>query len=227
MPPAINDNRMKIPVCKPLLPSGADILPYIDVIDSTRQYSNNGGLVQLLESRIAKHFDVSPSCVACVSSATMGIMVTLLAMDISPNKKCVIPSWTFSATAHAVLAAGLKLSIFDVDENSGMLTPEFFETQSESVIEEIDAIVTVSHFGAPVDGQEWSARANKWDKKVVIDAAAGFDSLIPSEVPAVVSLHATKPLASGEGGVVICTDEDLISRIKSIRNFGFEDGNSS
>jgi dTDP-4-amino-4,6-dideoxygalactose transaminase len=57
---------------------------------------------------------------------------------------------------------------------------------------------------------------------VVIDAAAGFDSLTPGETPAVVSLHATKVLASGEGGLVLSTNPRIIREVRTRSNFGFQ-----
>jgi dTDP-4-amino-4,6-dideoxygalactose transaminase len=56
---------------------------------------------------------------------------------------------------------------------------------------------------------------------VVIDAAAGFDSLIPSALPSVVSLHATKVLGAGEGGFVISTDDAIRRSVRMRANFGF------
>jgi dTDP-4-amino-4,6-dideoxygalactose transaminase len=57
---------------------------------------------------------------------------------------------------------------------------------------------------------------------VVIDAAAGFDSLRPGPTPAVVSLHATKVLGTGEGGFVISTDPTLVRRVRLASNFGLD-----
>src|SRR5262249_12553892 len=56
---------------------------------------------------------------------------------------------------------------------------------------------------------------------VVIDAAAGFDSLTPGSAPAVVSLHATKVFGTGEGGFVASTDPALRDAVHMRANFGF------
>lgn len=57
---------------------------------------------------------------------------------------------------------------------------------------------------------------------VVIDAAAGFDSLVPSALPSVVILHATKVLGRGEGGFVISTDPAMRRAVRTRANFVFD-----
>jgi len=84
------------------------------------------------------------------------------------------------------------------------------------------AVIPVSPFGAGIDRAEWDRFTAKTGIPVVIDAAAGFDSLVPGPTPSVISLHATKLLSTGEGGAVICTDEAFIARVRQLANFGFE-----
>jgi dTDP-4-amino-4,6-dideoxygalactose transaminase len=65
---------------------------------------------------------------------------------------------------------------------------------------------------------------------VVVDAAASFDALKLLEfksskrVGIVISLHATKLLGAGEGGVFISNDTEWVIRFKKWTNFGFSDG---
>ena len=56
----------------------------------------------------------------------------------------------------------------------------------------------------------------------MIDAAAGFASLAAGDTPAVVSLHATKILGTGEGGLVISRDRSIVHRVRRASNFGFD-----
>jgi dTDP-4-amino-4,6-dideoxygalactose transaminase len=68
---------------------------------------------------------------------------------------------------------------------------------------------------------------------VVLDAAASVEAVLAEpgrcvgNVPVVLSLHATKPLAAGEGGAVVCADRDLLLRIAYALNFGFQDARDS
>jgi len=58
---------------------------------------------------------------------------------------------------------------------------------------------------------------------VIIDAAAAFgNQLDPGPTCAVFSLHATKPLAAGEGGVVVTHDAAFAATVRQLSNFGID-----
>ena len=71
---------------------------------------------------------------------------------------------------------------------------------------EVGAVMPVVPFGRPIDFDGWDRFRSRTGLPVVIDAAAGFDSVTPTETPAVVSLHATKVFGVGEGGFVLSDD---------------------
>lgn len=56
---------------------------------------------------------------------------------------------------------------------------------------------------------------------MVIDAAAAFDTARPGRAPVVISLHATKAMGAGEGGLLVSRDRDLVAKARSLSNFGF------
>ena len=53
------------------------------------------------------------------------------------------------------------------------------------------------------------------------DCAAGFDTIEASDIPAVISTHATKGFSTGEGGFVVSKNKKLINKVRSFINFGF------
>jgi dTDP-4-amino-4,6-dideoxygalactose transaminase len=132
-----------------------------------------------------------------------------------------MPSWTFAATPHAARAAGLTPVFADVDPKTWALDPE-------SVREKLNkgcparAVVVVSPFGAPIRLKAWQQFQKETGVPVIVDAAAGFDTATPSSLLTVVSLHATKILAAGEGGFVLTDSPQKGLRIRSCSNFGFE-----
>jgi dTDP-4-amino-4,6-dideoxygalactose transaminase len=81
--------------------------------------------------------------------------------------------------------------------------------------------MVVSPFGAPLDLKAWKEFEAETGIRVVIDAAAGFDTVRTCSIPAIVSLHATKVLGAGEGGFITTADSALLERIKVCSNFGF------
>jgi dTDP-4-amino-4,6-dideoxygalactose transaminase len=110
-----------IPVAKPRLPAFAQIAPYMRRIDESGWYSNGGPLVQEFERRLAVHGGGGAARVATVANGTIGIALALLAYEVPAGTLCMVPAWTFAATAHAVRLAGLVPWIVDVNAASWAL----------------------------------------------------------------------------------------------------------
>lgn len=208
-----------VPVLRPRLPCAEQLLPYLQRIDATRWYSNRGPLVREFEARLSTH--TGAAGVVSVGNATLGLGLALMAQGAKPGTLCMIPAWTFAASGHAALLAGLIPWLVDVDPDTWELSTAQANKLLSAAPAPVGAIMPVMPFGSPIDSGAWERFHEATGIPVVIDAAAGFDSLKASSVPAVVSLHATKVIGVGEGGFVASNDEALIDRIRSLTNFGF------
>jgi dTDP-4-amino-4,6-dideoxygalactose transaminase len=210
-----------IPIMRPKLPLAEQIAPYLRRIDASRVYSNFGRLAVTLEDRLAAHFDQASGSVVTVANATLGLTLALAAQGVPRGSLCIIPAWTFVASAHAAMLAGLVPYFVDVEPTAGILEPDAIADAIAQAPGAVGAVMPVSPFGLPIDVAAWDHFRVRTGLPVVIDAAAGFDSLRPGEVPAIVSLHATKVLGVGEGGFVVSRDTALIRDIRARSNFGF------
>ncbi len=210
-----------LPVARPLMPRAEAILPYLTRIDASRTYSNFGPLASELEARLADRLNIEAAGVVSVANGTTGLVLALSAMAEGRTGVCLMPSWTFVATAHAVAAAGFTPCLTDVDLSTWSLTPAMALDALARLDRPVAAVMAVAPFGAPVDIGAWDRFTALTGVPVVIDAAAGHDALQAGSTPAVVSLHATKILGGGEGGYVACTRPDLIRAIRQRSNFGF------
>ncbi|MET0183006.1 MAG: DegT/DnrJ/EryC1/StrS family aminotransferase, partial [Caulobacterales bacterium] len=103
--PHAQPDARRIPVCRPWAPPAHAIAPYLERIDAARWYSNFGPLVLELEDRLAARFQ-SGTRIVTVTNGTLALALTLRARA-PRGGLCLIPSWTFVATAHAALLAGL------------------------------------------------------------------------------------------------------------------------
>ena len=211
-----------LPLARPLLPSAYQLRPYLREIDANRTYSNFGPLVRRLEARLADRLELETGRVVTVANATLGLAAALAAQNARQGAYCLIPGWTFVATAHAAIEAGLVPYFVDVDPTSWALEPDAARRLIERVSPgSIGAVMPVAPFGRPIAVEAWDRFADETGIPVVIDAAAGFDTLRASRVPAIVSLHATKALGAGEGGFLSTTDPELADAFQQRINFGF------
>jgi dTDP-4-amino-4,6-dideoxygalactose transaminase len=219
------ETRDAIPIARPLLPSMADIVPYLVEIDANRWYSNRGPLSLRLAARLDDYFGVPHDATRLVQNATLGIGLALMASRVQRGTRCLMPAWTFVATPAAALMAGLEPHFIDVDPETWMPSPDAVAARDD--LDEVGAIVIVAPFGRPFDMAPWEALSDRTGLPVIVDAAAGFDALRadgplrPGKCPIIVSLHATKALGIGEGGAVIGTDPGFLHRFTALTSFGF------
>ena len=218
----------KVPVLRPLLPSAAKLLPYLERIDATRVYSNYGPLVLELEARLARALSLPPGSIATAGTGTAGLMGAIFAHagQARPERPlALLPSYTFVATAVAAERCGYQPWLTDVGED-WLLDPSALLAHPQ--LARVGLVMPVASYGRPVPLAPWQEFSERTGIPVVVDAAASFEAVSadPSkylgELPVVLSLHATKSLATGEGGCVATTDLELGTRVVRALNFGFQ-----
>ena len=212
--------RETVPAARPRLPVADAILPYLRRMDESRSYSNFGPLLSAFEARLAARFQPDTQVVTCVN-ATQALTLTLQALDLPQGSLVALPAYTFVATAHAVIAAGLTPWFLDVDARDWMLQPDTARAALATAPGHVSAVIPVAAFGAMPDLVGWKALRDETGLAVILDAAAAFDQAREADIPTVVSLHATKVLGIGEGGFLATRDTELAARMRQLTTFGF------
>lgn len=211
-----------VPLLVPDLPSPQELMPYLHRMHEARHYSNFGPLVCELEQLLAVRFQATTptAVVTTASSATLALELALNALDLPPGSRVLVPALTFVATATAVVRAGHVPVLGDVDPDSWLLTPGMAWQMRQHVA--FDAVVPVATFGAPQDMAAWALFEQSTGLPVIVDAAGAFGSqwLHGSPGTLVFSLHATKSLPAGEGGLVVSTNAALVAKVRQMSNFG-------
>lgn len=206
-----------------VLPTEEEISSLIKNIDINSKYTNFGPLSLQLTSLISKSYGLPNDCTLVTASGTVGLQALIL-YYITKSKDLplhiVTPAWTFPATVQAALASGQRVTLLDTNKQ-GYLSSSVVKNAIDSGLR-VDLVITVVPFGCRTDLREWDKFTEKTGIPVIIDAAAGFFSIIPVKTPVVVSLHATKGFSSGEGGFIVSTDEKLVRQIRPCINFGYE-----
>lgn len=217
---------MTMPLLKPKLPQLPKLSAYLQEIDRQRIYGNFGPHEQELRQRLAMYWNLSPGTVATTVNATIGLMQALWAVteseELREGKICLVPAWTFTASAAAVVAVGMKPCFVDVDPQTWALTPMIVDQALKQVTQPVGAVMVVAPFGAPLNTEVWDLWSLRTGIPVVIDAAAAFDTIRPGDSPCIVSFHATKVLGAGEGGCIASRNLDLIKRLTQMSVFGFQ-----
>ena len=225
-PVVMPEPRSQIPVLVPTLPDTDALISHLRRIDASRWYSNYGPLWREFRDKFAARLVEQTGSenvhVTFTPNGTIAIELSLRCRALSGHRFCLMPSFTFVASAHAVCNAGLIPYLTDVDPNSLVLTPELAERALNQLPESPAAVLVISAFGAPPDVASWREFERVHRIPVVFDAAAAAASLdAVGAQPMAVSLHATKVLGIGEGGAVISTDAALVERITAMTGFGF------
>ena len=213
-----------IPIVKPVLPNANDYEKLIAEVFE-RQYLTNGGpLLQELEAKLATYFDVP--YLLLVANGTLALQIAFKALDIKGS--AITTPFTFAATANALLAEGIKPIFSDIDALSFNLNTSSI---NEEVLQEANAIVPVHVYGNSCDVVAIEELANKYQLKVVYDAAHAFGSsfdgksLLSFGDAATISLHATKVFHTVEGGAIAFRDKNDYLKAKQLINFGFDSQN--
>jgi len=220
--PAILDNdpifKTKVPIVRPVLPAFADLATDAEELLSTGMVTKGRHLLDF-EEAVAEHLGVKHA--VAVSSCTTGLMLTYKCLGLTGE--VVIPSFTFMATASALVWAGLKPVFADVDFHTTNIDPAAAEA---AITPDTCAIVAVHNFGNPADLDDLQSLADRKGVKLICDAAHGFGALYkgaPLGVQGdahVFSLSPTKLVIAGEGGIVATNDGELAERVRMGREYG-------
>jgi dTDP-4-amino-4,6-dideoxygalactose transaminase len=179
-------------------------------------YNNNGPLHEQLEYRLREFFGVKH--VLLVSNATLGLMMVVDALELTG--KVLMPAFTFIASAQSVSRAGLNPLFCDIDRNTHQIDVDQIVRHMD---EEVSAIMGVNLWGGTCQPRILEKLANTLGVKLYFDSAHAFGCGIEEGrignfgQAEVFSFHATKILNATEGGCICTNDDDLASRLRSIR----------
>lgn len=211
-----------IPLMRPRLPHAQSLLPYLKRIDDNAHYTNFGPLECEFRERIAAFHEQRwgrQVHVVTTTSATSALELALSALRLAPGSRVLLPALTFIGTAAAVVRCGLIPVVADVDDTSWLMTPQTLPQSWAN--DRISAVVPVAAYGMPQDIDAWAQWQAQTGVPVIMDAAGAFGAQKSAPgITVIFSLHATKSLSSGEGGLLVTEDAALAERYRKMTNFG-------
>jgi dTDP-4-amino-4,6-dideoxygalactose transaminase len=150
-----------------------------------------------------------------------------MAAEIKQGDEVLIPSFTFVATANAVVAAGGRPVFVDIKKDDYTIDVSDLK---KKITKKSRVIIPVHLYGHPSDMDEIGELAEKHSLDVVEDACQSLGSTYKKKQTGTFgsmgcfSMYASKVLTAGEGGAVATDSDELAGRLKMIRNHGMVEG---
>lgn len=218
-----------IPLIKPDLPSLGVLEDAFREILENGRITNFGRYVAQFEEEVSADLQTP---VVAVSSGTIGLIFALHALGLQLGQKVIFPSFTFVATAQAVLHAGGIPIFADVDEDLTLSGADLELLLARH--RDVAVVLPVHMYGLPCqvdaiqDVVHAATRRTGAPISVLYDAAHAYGSALNGRRVGnfgdaeVFSLSVTKVLVSVEGGLVSSKNPTLLQRIRKMRNYGIE-----
>jgi dTDP-4-amino-4,6-dideoxygalactose transaminase len=206
-------------VTQPFLPPLEEFIPYLKQIWESKHITNNGPFHVQLEKALAEYLGVK--YISLFSNGTLALVTALQALNITGE--AITTPYSFVATSHALLWNRIKPVFVDIDRQTLALDPNKIEA---AITEHTTAIVPVHCYGYPCDVDAIQKIADKYQLKVVYDAAHAFGvqhqstSVLRHGDLSILSFHATKVFNTFEGGAIVSHDAETKLHIDQLKNFG-------
>ena len=180
-----------------------------------------GPRVKAFETAFAAYKQV-PSAVA-VNSCTSALHLSLMAAGIGPGDEVITTALTFCATANAIVHAGARPVVVDVDPLTYNIDPACVEA---ALTARTKAILVVHFAGRACDMARISAIAAPRGLVVIEDCAHAIETETAGQKAGTIgdygcfSFYPTKSVTCGEGGAVLARDERQVERIRRLALHG-------
>jgi len=192
----------------------------LDVVH--RGWLTMGAVTQEFEETFASFSSVKYAL--GVSNGTDALHLACLALGIGPGDEVIVPSFTFVATANAILYTGAEVRFADIIGPADLtISPEAIEQQ---VTPRTKAIMVMHYGGYPCRMTEILEIARKNNLAVIEDAAHAPGASLDGRALGAwgdigcFSFFSNKNLATGEGGMVITNRSDLAEKVRTLRSHG-------
>ncbi|MDE7430545.1 MAG: DegT/DnrJ/EryC1/StrS family aminotransferase [Lachnospiraceae bacterium] len=209
-----------IPVNEPLL-NGNEKKYLCECID-TGWISSEGPFVKEFEQKMSA--TVGRKYGIAVSNGTAALEVAVQALGIQVGDEVIMPTFTIISCAMAVTKLGGVPVLVDSDLSTWNMNVEEIESK---ITDKTKAIMIVHLYGLPVEIDKVLALAEKYNLKIIEDAAemhgqtykgkhcGGFGDI------STFSFYPNKHVTTGEGGMIVTDDDELAERCRLIRNLCF------
>lgn len=209
----------RLPVTTPSL-AGNELKYVADCIE-TVWISSQGGYIDKFQDAFTEYH--GRGAALCTSSGTTALHLALVALGIGPGDEVIVPDITFGASANVVMHTGAKPVFIDIDPQTWTLDVAALE---DVLTPRTKVIMPVHLYGHPCDMDPIMSFARKHGLKVVEDCAEALGAEYKGSKVGLLgdvgcySFFANKVITTGEGGMVLTEDAELMERMALYRDHG-------
>ena len=206
-------------------PREEDIAAVSEALRSGHWWSYDGENTRLFEREFASYHDARHGI--AVNSGTTALLVALEALEIGPGDEVIVPAYTFQATATSVLLANAIPVFADVQPHTMNIDPE---SVAASITRRTRAVIPVHIAGLPADMARLAEIAEPRGIAILEDAAQAHGAVWQGRKVGSIghagafSFQASKNLPSGEGGIVLTSDDSVAARAAALCDCGRVEG---
>ena len=190
---------------------------YISEVLAGDHASGNGRFTELAQAEL--HRMLGGGLVLLTTSCTTALEMAAILSDVGPGDEVIMPSYTFTSTANAVVLRGATPVFVDIRPDTLNIDEQLIE---QAITPRTKAITVVHYAGVGCEMDSILATAEKHNLVVVEDAAQAIcatwrdQPLGRQGVLSAFSFHETKNIISGEGGALVVNRDDLAERAEII-----------
>ncbi|HRE46503.1 MAG TPA: DegT/DnrJ/EryC1/StrS family aminotransferase [Aggregatilineales bacterium] len=158
-----------------------------------------------------------------VNSGTAGLHLAVIAADVHDDDEVITASFSFIASANAILYERGKPVFVDIDPQTGNLDPDAVEA---AITPRTKAIMPIHAFGQPAEMDRIVAIARRHNLMIIEDACEALGAAYKGRLcgtfgdVAVFAFYPNKQMTTGEGGMMVTNRDDHADLYRSLRNQG-------
>ena len=158
-----------------------------------------------------------------VNSGTAALQAALFALEIKKGDEVLVPSFSFIATANAVVSTGAKPVFVDILNENYTINPYDLE---KKITKKTKAIIPVHLYGNVADVKRLKEISKKYNLPIIEDSAQSLGSTYKDKHTGTFfemgcfSMYPAKVITSGEGGFIVTNNKKLRDKLLMIRNHG-------
>ena len=194
----------------------------METLDS--RWIGQGPKVKLFEEEFSNKFGSNSPAIA-VGSGTDALHLSYMLADLRPGDEVIAPVFTCTATNIPFLYMGVKINFADINPETMNIDVNHVR---QLMNQKVKAIICVHYGGLPCDMDELQLIADEWGIPIIEDAAhavgakyKGVDVGSISDFT-MFSFQAIKHITTGDGGMLIIKNKDLVDKAERIRWFGID-----